>query len=149
MSSNKPNRTKTLILAGAMSGAAMLGGGAAMVLFQPASAQTTSTTTADSSGTATTTAPATGTPAAPPAGDPSQGGHVGTNGVKEELLTGATADQAKAAALAAVPGGTVERVENDAEGATYEAHMTKADGSDVTVKLDASFAVTSIESGHR
>ena len=153
MTSSKPNRTKTLILAGAMSGAAMLGGGAAMVLFQPASAQTTSTTTADSSGTATTTAPASGTPAAPPAGaghgDLSKGGHVGTNGVKEELLTGDTADQVKAAALAAVPGGTVERVENDAEGATYEAHMTKADGSEVTVKLDASFAVTSTEAGHR
>ena len=45
----------------------------------------------------------------------------------------------------AVPGGTIQRVENDAEGSTYEAHMTKADGSEVTVKLDANFKVTSVE----
>ena len=61
------------------------------------------------------------------------------------LLTGDTADKVKAAALAAVPGGTIERVENDAEGSPYEAHMTKADGSHVTVKVDASFNVTGIE----
>ena len=84
-----------------------------------------------------------------PAHDPSKGGHVGSNGTTEVLLTGDTADQAKAAALAAVPGGTVERVENDAEGATYEAHMTAADGSHVTVKMDADFKVTSTEAGRR
>jgi len=80
--------------------------------------------------------------------DPSKGGHVGQNGVKETLLTGDTAAKAKAAALAAVPGGTIERVETDAEGAKYEAHMVKSDGSHVTVKMDASFKVTGIETGH-
>jgi hypothetical protein len=30
------------------------------------------------------------------------------------------------------PGGTIQRVENDAEGSPYEAHMTKSDGSRVT-----------------
>ena len=79
--------------------------------------------------------------------DPTKGGHVGANGVVEKLLTGTTADKAKAAALAAVPGGTVERVENDAEGAVYEAHMVKADGTHVTVKMDANFKVTGIETG--
>ncbi len=83
-----------------------------------------------------------------PAHDPKLGGHVGQDGTKEELLTGDTAAKVTAAAQAAVPDGTIERVENDAEGATYEAHMTKADGSEVTVKLDASFAVTGIETGH-
>jgi hypothetical protein len=61
-----------------------------------------------------------------------------------------TADQAaklKAAALKAVPGGTVYRVETDGDGATYEAHMTKADGSLVTVKFDANFAVTEVQDG--
>jgi hypothetical protein len=81
------------------------------------------------------------------ANDPTQGGHVGANGVVEKLLTGTTADKAKAAALAAVPGATIERVENDAEGATYEAHMVKSDGSHVTVKMDANFKVTGIETG--
>ena len=33
------------------------------------------------------------------------------------------------------------RAETDAQGATYEVHMKKADGSDVTVKLDANFKV--------
>jgi hypothetical protein len=81
------------------------------------------------------------------ANDPTQGGHVGANGVVEKLLTGTTADKAKAAALAAVPGATIERVENDAEGAVYEAHMVKSDGSHVTVKMDANFKVTGIETG--
>jgi hypothetical protein len=39
-----------------------------------------------------------------------------------------------AAAKAKVPGGTVIRVETDADGnAVYEAHMVKADGTPVTV----------------
>ena len=79
--------------------------------------------------------------------DPTKGGHVGANGVVEKLLTGTSADKARAAALAAVSGATIERVETDAEGAVYEAHMVKSDGSHVTVKMDASFKVTAIESG--
>ena len=55
----------------------------------------------------------------------------------------------KAAALAAVPGGTIQRVENDAEGSPYEAHITKADGSQVTVKVDSNFNSTSVEDGPR
>jgi hypothetical protein len=61
-----------------------------------------------------------------------------------------SADQAaklKAAALKAVPGGTVYRVETDGDGAAYEAHMTKADGSLVTVKFDADLAVTVVQDG--
>ena len=69
------------------------------------------------------------------------------NGITEALLTGDTATKVKAAALAAVPGGTIERVENDAEGSPYEAHMTKADGTHVTVKVGADFKVTTIETG--
>ena len=51
-----------------------------------------------------------------------------------------------AAAEAKVPGGTVVRVETDADGhAKYEAHMTKADGTPVTVYVDESFAVVGVE----
>jgi hypothetical protein len=103
-----------------------------------------------------TTAPTAGAPAQQPdpggggaPHDPTMGGHVGQNGVKEELLTGDTAQKVKDAALAAVPGGSIQRVENDAEGSPYEAHMTKADGSHVTVKVDAGFGVTSVENGPR
>jgi len=93
---------------------------------------------------ASSTTTASGSSAAAP--DPSQGGHV-ANGITETLLTGDTATQATAAAKAAVPDATVDRVENDAEGATYEAHMTKADGSHVTVKMNADFSVSGIETG--
>jgi hypothetical protein len=100
--------------------------------------------------TATTAAPTAQAPPGDPGRmfDPARGGHVGANGVREDLLTGDAAERVKAAALAAVPGGTVERVENDAEGSPYEAHMTKSDGSHVTVKVDSSFKVTSTDTGH-
>ena len=40
-----------------------------------------------------------------------------------------------------VPGGTIVRVETDADGvAAYEAHMTNAAGSPVTVYVDSIFA---------
>jgi uncharacterized membrane protein YkoI len=66
----------------------------------------------------------------------------------ETLLTGDAASKVSAAALAKVPGGTIERVETDADGnARYEAHMTNADGSRVTVYVNADFEVVSVESG--
>ncbi|HEY0364091.1 MAG TPA: hypothetical protein VGC83_17565 [Solirubrobacteraceae bacterium] len=84
----------------------------------------------------------------PPSGsapDPSQGGHVGANGQRETLLTGDTAAKVKAAALAKVPGATVERVETDADhGSPYEAHVRKSDGTELEVLVDKSFAVTAV-----
>jgi uncharacterized membrane protein YkoI len=65
----------------------------------------------------------------------------------ETLLTGTNADKARAAALTALPGATIDRVETDADGAVYEAHVTKADGTRATVKLGADFTVTAIETG--
>ena len=65
----------------------------------------------------------------------------------EKTVTGATATTLKAAALKAVPGGTVDRVETDSGDATYEAHMTKADGTAVTVKFGKNLAVTGVEAG--
>lgn len=97
---------------------------------------------------ATTAAPATTAPAQTQhqAPDWSRGGHQ-HNGITEALLTGTAKAKATAAAEKAVPGATAQRVENDAEGATYEVHMTRADGSIVTVKLDADFAVTATLDG--
>lgn len=79
--------------------------------------------------------------------DPIKGGHIGQNGKKEELLLGDTAEKVRSAALKAVAGATVDRVETDAEGDSYEAHMTKSDGSHVTVKFDTNFNVTKTENG--
>jgi hypothetical protein len=69
------------------------------------------------------------------------------HGPGETLLTGTTASRVTAAAKAAVPGGTIIRVETDSEGAAYEAHVRKADGSIVTVKFDKSFKVTATING--
>jgi uncharacterized membrane protein YkoI len=112
-----------LLLAGAMAGG---------LLAATSSASAADTTTSVVAATAAPTAPA------------DRGRSVRPG---ETALTGADAEKAKAAALKAVPGGTVDRVETDADGATYEVHVTKADGSRVTVKLDKSFKVTSIEDG--
>ncbi|MGE0878623.1 MAG: PepSY domain-containing protein [Acidimicrobiia bacterium] len=100
--------------------------------------------------TSTETAPARGAhddggPGGPH-GDRSQGSHV-ANGITETVLTGDEATKATAAAEAAVSGGTVRRAETDAEGAAFEVHMTDSSGKPVTVKLDANFAVTSVENG--
>ena len=65
----------------------------------------------------------------------------------ETVVTGTNYDTLKAAALKAVPGGTVYRIETDADGAAYEAHMTKADGSEVTVKFDKNLTVTATQDG--
>ena len=66
----------------------------------------------------------------------------------ETLLTGNVEAQVREAALAEVSGGTIERVETDADGnAAYEAHMVKSDGSRVTVYVNKSFDVVSVSSG--
>jgi uncharacterized membrane protein YkoI len=63
----------------------------------------------------------------------------------ETALTGDTAEKVKAAALEAVAGGTIIRVETDSEGSPYEAHVRKADGTEVEVKVDKDFKVTATE----
>ena len=67
----------------------------------------------------------------------------------ETPLTGDTATQVEHAALAKTGGGTVVRVETDADGhAPYEAHIVKSDGSEVTVYVDKQFNVVGVEQGH-
>ena len=129
------NYARKVLVAGATAGTALLGGALGASLLGSAGAQT-SATTAPSSGTS-------GSTAAP---DPGHGPHQ-ANGITETELTGDDASKAIAAAQAAVPGASVERAETDAEGAAYEVHMTKADGSEVTVKLDSSFTVTETVNG--
>ena len=66
----------------------------------------------------------------------------------ETLLTDGALTKVKAAAPAKVGGdATVVRVETDADGhAAYEAHVLKSDGTPVTVYVDKSFNVGSVES---
>jgi hypothetical protein len=66
----------------------------------------------------------------------------------ETPLTGDTAAKVRELALAKVPGGTIVRVETDADGnAAYEAHMIRSDGSPVTVYVSKQLEVVSVQSG--
>ena len=94
------------------------------------------------SSTATSTAASTAAPSAPPGA--SGGAPWGHQRSDETLLTGDALSKVTAIAKSKVPGGTIVRVETDADGiATYEAHMTKADGTPVTVYVDSNFQFVS------
>ena len=97
------------------------------------SAASTTTTTSYSSSSADTRTPGPG------------GAHPVRS--DEKGVSSATAATLRAAALKAVPGGTIYRIETDAGDGVYEVHMTKADGSLVTVKFDKNLKVTKVESG--
>lgn len=117
--------------------AAVIGGGAIGASALPAMA-------ADTTGSSTSTAASGydngyGTPGG---GTGAPRGPHQANGKTEELLTGDTAAKVEAAVKAAQPGATIERMETDADGATYEAHITKADGTHATVLFDANFTIT-------
>jgi len=131
-----PNTIAKGLMAVAAVGALALGGSA----LAGAAGQTTTTQGSTAQGYG-----AQGQPLSGSAPDPGKGGHVGANGQRETLLTGDTAAKVKAAALAKVPGATVERVETDADhGSPYEAHLRKADGTELEVLVDKSFAVTAV-----
>jgi uncharacterized membrane protein YkoI len=135
------NLTRKLVVGGVLAASSLSAGAIGASLVGSANAQTTSTTapaSPSSDSSSSTATPSTATPQARPDRAP------------ETPLTGADADKATAAALAAVPGATVDRVETDSDGATYEAHVTKSDGTKATVEMDANFTVTSVEAdtGH-
>ena len=94
--------------------------------------------TSSSSSTSTTTAPqGYGAPQGAP------GRHT-RNGKPEEALSGDVAAKVQAAALAKVPG-TVERVETNVDSsAPYEAHIRKADGTEVEVQVDSDYSVAAV-----
>jgi hypothetical protein len=83
-----------------------------------------------------------------PAAAPGGGQPWGRQRSDESPLSGDALSKVTALAKAKVPGGTVVRVETDADGnSAYEAHMVKADGSPVTVYVNKQFEVVSVESG--
>jgi hypothetical protein len=122
-------RTAGLLAAGVIAGGVAASAFGASAATGSATNQSTASTVA-----ATTAAPAPNKQSTPVRGD-------------EKSVSTADAATLKAAALKAVPGGTVYRIESDAGDGAYEAHMTKADGTLVTVKFDKNLAVTKVESG--
>jgi hypothetical protein len=72
---------------------------------------------------------------------------LGAGGESDDPATGPGADQARAAALVIVEGGTVNSVERDGEnGATWEVEVTRPDGSTADVRLDSTYRLVAIES---
>jgi hypothetical protein len=93
--------------------------------------------------TATTTTRSTA-PSAPPGA--TAGKRWAHQRSDETSLSGDALAKVTAIAKAKVSGGTIIRVETDADGvAAYEAHMTKADGSPVTVYVDKDFSFVSVQ----
>jgi hypothetical protein len=97
-----------------------------------------------SGGSTTTTTTSTAQPSAPPGA--SAQNPWGNQRSDETLLTGDALAKVTAIAKEKVPGGTIVRVETDADGiAMYEAHMTNADGTPVTVYVDGNFQYVSTQ----
>ena len=120
---------KALVIAAMVIG---IGGGSYGLASAASGNGSTTTVTTPSSSTA---------PAAPSAQQP-----WGGQRSDETPLTGDALAKVTAVAEAKVPGGTVVRVETDADGnAKYEAHMTKGDGTPVTVYVDANYDVVSTQ----
>jgi uncharacterized membrane protein YkoI len=94
--------------------------------------------------TSSSATPSASSTTKPPAKhDPSKGGHT-ANGKTEKLLTGDVAAKVEAAALAKVSG-TVERVETNVDSsAPYEAHIRKADGTEVEVQVSKDYSVAAV-----
>jgi uncharacterized membrane protein YkoI len=129
--------------------AALALGGSVIANAATSNSTTSSNSTSSQSSSAAQGYAPQGQPPSGAAHDPSKGGHV-ANGKTETLLTGDTAAKVKAAALAKVPGGTVERVETDADhGSPYEAHVKKSDGTELEVLIDKDFNVTAVNTMQR
>jgi hypothetical protein len=133
-----PRRTRTWLISGGLLVGAVIGGAGIASAATSGSPEPAASSSASAPSAPNGTGNGAGTPA-----DPTKISH----GPGETLLTGTTAAKVKSAALAAVPGATVVRVETDSAGSPYEAHLTKADGTQVTVKVDSNFKVTATENG--
>jgi hypothetical protein len=129
---------RSKLVTAAAIGAAAIGGGAI------AGAATSTTTTPSAAGS-----PPGAQGYGAPSQDPSKSFHI-RNGKSEEPLTGTTKEKVQAAALAKVSG-TVERVETNVDSsAPYEAHIRKADGTEVEVQVNSDFTVAATnEMGQR
>jgi hypothetical protein len=125
---------RSRLVTAAAVGAAVVGGGAI------ANAASSGSSSGSTSTSATPAPPGQGAPAF----DPKRGGHT-LNGKTETLLTGDTEAKVRAAALAKVSG-TVERVETNVDDSVpYEAHIRKADGSEVVVEVNSDYTVASVK----
>src|SRR6476660_2920005 len=133
-------KNKTIALAGAgiVAASALALGGAAL-----ASANETGSTGTPTSGTYGQLGEGAGVPGIRGDGNTDPSKPMRSD---EKLLTGDTAAKVTAAAKAKEPTATIERGETASDG-VYEAHMVRTDGTNVSVQVDASFAVTAVQEG--
>jgi hypothetical protein len=100
---------------------------------------------ADAATSSTATTAPQGAPAPGGPGGPGGGRHVGANGQREKALSPSVGAKVRKAALDKIPGASVERVETDVDhGSPYEAHLRKADGTQLEVLVNQSFQVTAV-----
>jgi uncharacterized membrane protein YkoI len=128
-----------LVLTLSIGGAAFAATGSSSTDTTAAGTVTTAASTATTAGSTATTAGSTA-----PAGAEKGWGQQRTD---ETLLTGDVLAKVQAAALAKIGSdATVVRAETDADGnAKYEVHAVKADGTRVTVYVDESYNVVSVQ----
>jgi hypothetical protein len=127
---------RSKLVTAAAVGAAAIGGSAIA-----GAATSGSNSSSSSSSNAPAAAPSNNQP--PRNFDLSKGGHT-ANGKTEKLLTGDVAAKVRAAALAKISG-TVERVETNVDSsAPYEAHIKKADGTEVEVQVNSDYTVAAV-----
>lgn len=134
----KTSRSVALLSAGLLIGGAAAGA----LVVTAANAATVAPSLTAASGSSSTEGPSGGTSGEGGRFPPGQGSNP-----DEKPVSSAIEAKLKAAALKAVPGGTVLKVETDSGDAVYEVHMKKSDGSFVTVKFDKNSAVTAVEDG--
>jgi hypothetical protein len=140
-----PRRRRALAAGGVLASGLVAGG----VALSTLSSATATAATPAASTAAPSSAPAAGSPPATSGGTAAKAPAKTSTPVRsdEKSLSTSLTATLKAEALAAVPGGTVYRIESDAGDGVYEAHVTKADFSLVTVKFDKSNKVIKVETG--
>jgi hypothetical protein len=138
-----PSRSK-LVTAAAVGATAISGAAIATAATSGSSSSSASSSTVAGQPPGSSSRPPGPSSSGPPAQrDPSKGGHT-VNGRTETLLSGATAEKVKAAALAKVSG-TVERVETNVDSsAPYEAHIRKSDGAEVEVQVGSDYTIAAV-----
>jgi hypothetical protein len=143
-------KTKKVLTAAGLVTAGIVAGCLVSVAGVANAADTTSTTASASTATTAPTAPSFGGPnGAQGAASDANFNPGGADPVRSDEKAVASEVSARliAAAEARVSGATAFRAETDGDGAAYEVHMKKADGTLVTVKFDSSFNITAVEDG--
>lgn len=128
---NSKARALTLIGAGAVAGGILAGTLSANAATDNSSGSSSSSSSAPSSGSQS--APANRFSSTPVRSDEKS---------VDPTLAATLTQKAEAKT-----GGTVYRVETDADGAAYEAHVKKSDGTLVTVTFDKDGTITGVEDG--